>query len=239
MAARRFTLLRHAQSAYNVEHILNGDPAVPVGLTSAGREQAAAVRRLLAGMDFDLAICTRFPRTAETLEIILGGRKVPIEVYPELDDVDVGDFEGQPLGTYRAWRAEHGPDQGPPGGESRIDALRRYAAGYERMLASGACEVLAVLHDVPIRFLVNAAHGSDPLGGPHQAIANATPISFGEDDLRRAVDRMHRRAAAAGAGQSSREATGASPERNPLSSNGEAETSPLGDAPSPPPASVA
>jgi broad specificity phosphatase PhoE len=194
MAARRFTLLRHAQSTYNVRGILNGDPGVPVPLTDEGRRQAEAAHRLLAHVSFDLAVHTRFLRTSETLLIVLGDRRPPIAVYPEFDDLDVGDFEGLPLATYREWRSGHDPDDGAPGGESRIDGLRRYVAGYQRLLESGAHHVVAVLHDVPIRFLVNAIHDTDPIAGPHQSVANAMPITYTEDDLRRGVERMAERA---------------------------------------------
>lgn len=194
MATRRFTLLRHAESTYNVQRILNGDPSVPVSLTPEGMQQAARAHRLLDHMDFDLAVHTRFPRTTQTLEIVLGDRHTPVEEYPEFDDLDVGDFEGHPVGDYRKWRMAHDPDDAPANGESRLGALRRYAAGYERLLATGASEVLAVLHDVPIRFLMNAHHDSDPIAGPHQSIANAVPVTFDAHELRRATDRMLERA---------------------------------------------
>ena len=144
MSAGHLTLVRHAESTYNAARRANGDPSVPVGLSPAGREQARALARALAGVPFDLAVRTRFPRTAETLAIMLEGRSVPVDVYPELDDVDVGDFEGGPVDAYRAWRAHHGPSESPPGGESPLAALARYVAGYERLLASGTRCTLVV-----------------------------------------------------------------------------------------------
>ena len=195
MTARRFTFLRHGESTYNVRGILNGDPTVSVTLTPKGRQQAENAHRLLARMDFDLAVHTRFERTLETLRIVLGARQTTPVAYPEFDDVQVGDFEGAPLTDYREWRSTHSPQESPPGGESRTDALRRYVAGYDRLLGSGASEGLAVLHDIPIRFLVNATHDTDPIAGPHQSIHNAVPMTVDEDDLRRAVERMRARAA--------------------------------------------
>lgn len=196
MAARRFTLLRHAQSEYNARGVLNGDPGVPVTLTEKGRQQAAAAGRLLSHLAFDLAVHTRFPRTRETLDLVLRDREVPREVYPEFDDLSVGDFEGRAMAEYRAWRSGNGPEDAPPGGESRMNGLRRYITGYERLLASGADRVVAVLHDVPIRFLANALHDTDPIAGPHQSIPNAEPVTFTDDDLTRAVARMRQRVGA-------------------------------------------
>jgi probable phosphoglycerate mutase len=193
MFVRRFTLLRHGQSTFNARRVLNGDPTVPVPLTPEGREQVVRARRMLAGAAVDVGVCTRFPRTVETLDILLQDRQVPVKVYPELDDVDVGQFEGEPIDAYREWRAVHSPDEAPPGGESRLDALARYVAGYDRLLASGARSTLAVLHDVPIRFLLNAAHDADPIGGPHQGVPNAMPVTYEEPQLRVAVERMRER----------------------------------------------
>lgn len=194
MAAHRFTLLRHAQSEYNARGVLNGDPRVAVALTEKGRQQAMAAGRLLSHLTFDLAVHTRFQRTSETLDLVLRDREVPREVYAEFDDLSVGDFEGKPLAEYREWRSGNGPDDAPPGGESRISGLRRYIAGYERLLASGADRVVAVLHDVPIRFLKNALHDTDPIAGPHQSIPNADPMTVTDDDLTRAITRMRERA---------------------------------------------
>lgn len=174
MSRRQFTLLRHGQSTYNAAGLVNGDPSVPVQLTELGREQARGAGVALAGRDFDLAIRTRFPRTAETLAIVLDGREVPVQVYSQLDDVHLGIFESRPVAEYRAWRHGHTPHDPPPGeGESRIDALYRYLAGFERMVAEDAGRIIACLHDVPIRFLQNAALGADPLDGPVKDVDNA------------------------------------------------------------------
>lgn len=196
MVARRFTLLRHAQSEYNARGVLNGDPVVPVALTPEGRRQAEAAARLLSHVAFDLAVHTRFPRTLETLDLVLRDREVPRAVYPEFDDLAVGDFEGKPLAEYREWRSRNGPDDAPPAGESRISGLRRYITGYERLLESDAERLIAVLHDVPIRFLANALHDTDPIAGPHQSIPNADPMTYTDDDLTRAVARMRQRVGA-------------------------------------------
>lgn len=184
MSSRTFTLIRHGQSTYNARGLVNGDPSVPVSLTELGREQAEQVCAALAGRQFDLAIHTRFARTAQTLAIVLDGRTVPVAVYSQLDDVHLGVFESRPVAEYRAWRAAHTPDDPPPGeGESRVDTLYRYLKGYERMLAEEADTIVAVLHDVPIRFLLNGALGADPLAGPVKDVANGEINVFDEDRM--------------------------------------------------------
>ncbi|HJZ62521.1 MAG TPA: histidine phosphatase family protein, partial [Miltoncostaeaceae bacterium] len=85
----------------------------------------------------------------------------------------------------------------PPGGESRLDALGRYADGFERMLGEPARDVLAVIHDVPIRFMLNAAEGTDPLNGPVASVANAEHHRLSQAELARGLATMRERLAAA------------------------------------------
>jgi broad specificity phosphatase PhoE len=193
--ARTFTLVRHGRTTFNDQGLVNGDPRMPVELDEVGRSQCLALRASLAGRDFDLAIRTRFQRTGESLALILDGRGVPVVVYPELDDVRLGIFEGGPIDAYRAWRRTHRPEEPPPGeGESRIDALYRYMRGFERMLGEeDAGRVLAVLHDVPIRCMLNAVTGADPLDGPVTRVENAEVHDLGEVDVERALGAMRDR----------------------------------------------
>ena len=74
---RTFALVRHGGTDYNARRRLNGDPSVPVHLTAEGRAQVAALRGRIAGMPVDSGVRTRFPRTAETIAILLEGRDVP------------------------------------------------------------------------------------------------------------------------------------------------------------------
>jgi broad specificity phosphatase PhoE len=156
---------------------------------------ASELALLLAPCPFDLALHTRFARTRDTLLLLLGRRHdVPVALEPAFDDVDVGIFEGQDVKTYRAWRALHGPEQPVPGGESRLDALARYADGCARLLArrDARCVLLAT-HDVPVRFLHNALRRADPLDGPVRTVANLERLSVGEAQLGAAVAVMQRR----------------------------------------------
>lgn len=193
LAPTRFSLVRHGQTTYNALHRLNGDPLIAVHLDATGRSQCAELAVQLRDVPFGLAVHTGFPRTIESLDIILAGRNVPRRAMPEFGDVRLGDFEGRPVREYRQWRRTRTPADRPPGGESRLDALARYAAGTEQLLAIDAEGVLAVMHDVPIRFIANAANGDDPLDGPITAIANTELRSFDADELTRALAVMRHR----------------------------------------------
>lgn len=197
MLERTFTFVRHANTVYNELRLLNGDPRVPVPLSVAGCVAAAALAPSLARSAFDLALHTRFARTRETLDILLARRPdVPVAVDPAFDDIDVGSFEGESVQSYRAWRRLHGPTEAPPGGESRIGALERYADGCDHLLRRhDAGRVLLVVHDVPIRFLRNALLGADPLDGPVHTVANLERVDVSEARLGAALAVMRRRLA--------------------------------------------
>jgi broad specificity phosphatase PhoE len=185
MRERRFTFVRHASTVYNGLRLLNGHPRVPVPLDAAGRVAAAALAPHFARCPLDLALHTRFARTRETLRILLGRRHdVPVAIERAFDDVDVGVFEGHDIQVYRDWRALHGPGEKVPGGESRLEALARYADGCARLLArhDARC-VLLVVHDVPIRFLHNALLRADPLDGPIRTAANLERLTVTEAEL--------------------------------------------------------
>jgi len=189
---RLFILTRHANSTLNQSGRVNGDPAVPVPLTEEGRAEAVRLGHQLMGVRIDLCVHTRFQRTRETAELILQGRPVPLVVEPLLDDVRIGELEGEPLDQYRAWKRVHARSDPFPGGESLDDAARRYAQGLGRLLERDEAVTLVVCHEIPIRYALNAAEGSDSLDAPEHSVPNATPYLFDEETLRRAVEGIER-----------------------------------------------
>jgi broad specificity phosphatase PhoE len=117
---------------------------------------------------------------------------------PLFDDVKVGDLEGRTIEDYRAWKRAHTRADRFPGGESLDEAGARYARAYRRLLEQPHASVLVVCHEIPIRYAVNAAAGSDDLDGPVHDIPNATPVLFGDEALARAADRIEVLSAPAG-----------------------------------------
>jgi probable phosphoglycerate mutase len=189
---RLFVLTRHAHSQLNLEGRVNGDPSVPAPLSDEGREQADRLGDELRHLPIELCVHTRFQRTRETAELALTGREIPGLVEPLLDDVDVGTLEGAAIADYRAWKKAHPRDEAFPGGESLDDAARRYARGFARLLERSERVLLVVTHEIPIRYALNAADGSDDLDGPEHSIGNATPYLFDETGLARAVAGIER-----------------------------------------------
>ena len=161
---RLFVFARHGESVLNIERRINGDPSVDVPLTEEGRSQAHKLGVEVANIGFDLCFHTRFSRTRETAEIALAGRHVPLVEEPLLDDIDV------------------------PGGESLDDAALRYAQAFRRLLKLPHDTVLVVTHEIPIRYALNGAGGSDSLDGPAHEVENAVAYLFDDESLARAAD---------------------------------------------------
>src|SRR5919202_880313 len=184
---RLYVMARHGESTLNLERRVNGDPGVQVTLTERGREESRQLGIQVANVPLELCVHTRFGRTRETAELALEGRGIPFACEPLLDDIDVGELEGQSIEDYRAWKRAHTRADAFPGGESLDDAARRYARGFRRLLERPEERVLVVCHEIPLRYALNAAGGSDDLDGPVHQLRNATPYLFDEPALERAA----------------------------------------------------
>ena len=183
-------LARHGQSRFNVDGIVNGDPERDRGLSELGMTEASSLGAQLAPLSIDVCVTSRFPRAQETARIALGGRaaSVPHEVDGDLDDIKLGALEGKTLTDYRAWKRGRSRDEPfPGGGESLNDAARRYAGAFERLGARSESVILCLCHEIPVRYAVNAAAGSDRLDAPLHDVANATPYLFDPAGIGRAV----------------------------------------------------
>ena len=189
---RLLLLARHGQSLFNIDGVVNGDPARDRGLSALGVEEGRALAAQIAAVSIDACTVSTFPRAQETLRLALAARidTVPTTIDPDLDDIRIGNLEGFTLADYRAWKHARSRDEPFPGGESLNAAARRYASAYERLLAHPEDTMLCICHEVPVRYAVNAAGDSRDLDGPLHDVANATPYLFDANGLRRAVDRI-------------------------------------------------
>jgi broad specificity phosphatase PhoE len=190
---RLFVLARHAQSVLNVERRVSSDPAADVPLTEQGEREARLLGTQVAHLPLDACVHTRFPRTRLTAEIALAEREdVPFVLEPLLDDIDVGNLDGALLEEYRAWKHDHARSVPFPGGESLDEAARRYGAAFRGLIAGPYSCVLVVCHEIPLRYALNAAAGSESLDGPAREIGNALPFLFDAEGLERAVAGIER-----------------------------------------------
>ena len=187
---RLFPVVRHGQSLFNVDKLVNGDPKLDRGLSEQGIEEAERLAGQIAAVQLELVATSPFPRAVQTANIALDGRDVPHLLDEDLGDVRIGELEGESLDAYRASPAHSDRKQRFPGGESLDEAALRYAGAFERLLARDEHVILVVCHEIPVRYLVNAAAGSAELNGPLKYVANADPYLFDEQSLHRAVQRI-------------------------------------------------
>lgn len=187
---RLFLVARHGQSLFNVDKVVNGDPDLDRGLSEQGIEEAEQLAGQLAALPLDLVAVSPFPRALQTANIALAGREVPHLVDDDLGDVRIGELEGDSLDAYRAASAHTNRKERFPGGESLDEAALRYAGAFARLLGRDEATTFVVCHEIPVRYLANAAAGSDDLNGPLRFVGNAAPFLFGDESLRRAVERI-------------------------------------------------
>lgn len=156
-------LARHAESELSIHGILNGDPRLPCALTARGEAQARELGRAIRGESIELSITSEFERCRQTARIALADREVSWLRLPELGDVRNGVFEGGPIADYLSWARNAPADESPPGGgESRVDAARRFADGIRIVLGRPEATALLVSHQLPAGYVLAAARGRLP-----------------------------------------------------------------------------
>ncbi len=182
-------LVRHGETTYNALGLLNGDPAVPVPLTRDGDRRvpraAPAARADRVGGVRRLAV--RAHRCRASRRWCRAPSACPIPTSATSHSASSSRSRATP--TARGARS-HGIGEAPDGGESRLDVLARYARGLRRLATATAHPVLVVTHDQPIRYLLNALHGDDPILGPAPPVANASPYPFTAAALADGAERL-------------------------------------------------
>jgi len=158
-------LVRHGQSAWNLENRFTGD--VDVDLTPLGREEARSAGKKLAGIHFTRSFTSILKRAIETLDIIL--EESPVKEMPVVRDKALNERGyGQLQGLNKADTAKkYGEEQvaiwrrsytvRPPGGESLADTAARvipfYSVNIEPCLKKGE-NILIVAHGNSLRALM-------------------------------------------------------------------------------------
>src|ERR1700761_8445724 len=99
----------------------------------------------------------RARRTQQTLELALQGRQVPVAIDAGFDDVQAGDFDGEPIESYRSCEQYHSDNQRLPHGESIDEALIRYAASLRRLVLRVEPVTFLVVHELALHHITAAA----------------------------------------------------------------------------------
>lgn len=129
MTLRRLVLLRHGQTDFNVAGRMQGH--LDSQLTDVGRAQAVAVAPAIAAMAPDLLISSDLRRAVDTADVLGAASGLPVKLDPRLRETHLGEWQGATVdevelswpGAIAEWRSD--PGWAPPGGESRIEVVRR------------------------------------------------------------------------------------------------------------------
>ncbi len=192
-------LARHGESEYSARGLVNGDASVEVGLTEQGEEQARALGRALQAAKLDLCVTTELRRTRRTADLALASRDVPVERWPDLNDPRAGSFEGGYLADYRGWAWSTGSAEPVPGGgESRREVVSRCARAYRELHERPEPVILAVLHALPIAYLLGALGGAAPAARMNRPVEYARAYFVERDALLGAVEVLEAWCAAPG-----------------------------------------
>jgi broad specificity phosphatase PhoE len=185
---RRAFFARHGESEYSSRDLLNGDVAVPVGLTERGIEQARRLGEVLRAEPLDLCVTSQLERVLLTADLALGDREVPRLVLGELNDPLYGPYEGKTIEQYRGW-ASGAPSSAVPGdgGESRYAIVERYIRGFRVVLERPEESILVVAHSLPLSYLLGALEGLVP-GARVPLVPYAIPYGLTDEELGRCLD---------------------------------------------------
>jgi broad specificity phosphatase PhoE len=129
VSLRRLVLLRHGQTDYNVGGRMQGH--LDSLLTETGVEQAAAVAPEIARLMPDRLISSDLRRAVDTADLVAAACGRPVKLDARLRETHLGEWQGRTVaeiedgwpGAIATWRSD--PGWAPPGGESRIEVVRR------------------------------------------------------------------------------------------------------------------
>ena len=129
-SGNKYFIMRHGEAGNNVQNIVSSDPNAPYKLTDHGRTQIEAHIPELKEAKITKIIASPFVRTKESAEIIASALRLTVEKDLRLGEFHYGDFNGKPYDSTRAFQAEHMLEYADPipGGESFLDAKRRFGA---------------------------------------------------------------------------------------------------------------
>jgi 2,3-bisphosphoglycerate-dependent phosphoglycerate mutase len=186
-------LLRHGQSAWNLENRFTGWIDVP--LSENGIKEAEAAAEKLIHFKFDNAFTSALQRAQHTLRIVLektNQTAVPVIADQALNERMYGDLQGMNKDEARKkfgeeqvkiWRRSY--DIAPPNGESLKDTANRVIPYFEKnilpLLQQGK-NVLIVAHGNSLRALVMYLEKMTPEQILNFELATAVPRVYELDN---------------------------------------------------------
>jgi broad specificity phosphatase PhoE len=148
LAMTTIHLVRHAVHPL-VNRVLVGRTG-GIQLGKEGREQAEALAQRLAGDEIGAVQSSPQQRALETAALIAAPLGLAVDIVPELDEVDFGQWAGcsfEQLNRdlrWAAWNSERGTAR-PPGGETMLELQKRILGHLDRLQAEKPKEKLVLV----------------------------------------------------------------------------------------------
>jgi len=180
-------LVRHGETEWSLSGAHTGRTDIP--LTAAGRAQAAAIGRLLAGRRFALVLSSPLGRARDTCG--LAGFGDVARVDPDLREWDYGEYEGRTTNEihqknpqWSLWK------DGVPGGETADQVAARAEAVITRASAVEG-DVALFAHGHLLRVLAARWLGLEPAAGRLFALGTASISTLGYERETRVITRWN------------------------------------------------
>lgn len=178
MTETHFGLLRHGQTDWNINFLLQGITDIPMNET--GIEQVKLAAKAIRAEDWDIVLTSPLSRARQTAEIIAGhvGFSEIIE-NDLLIERSFGEAEGL---SHDQWRAKYANLDVIPGGESRTSLNERSKLLLDTVAAQLAGKrVLAISHGALIRSLLATVSNNElPREGERLGNASLNVVSHFE-----------------------------------------------------------
>jgi len=160
-------LLRHGETAWNVERRIQGTSDTP--LNEAGLSQAKALIPPLMGRPITALYSSPLSRARQTAEVLAGALGLSVRLEPRLAELDQGELEGMPIdeigsrynGFMEKWRLRPAEVR-LPGGETLGELQERAWAAVEDIRRAHPEEAAAaVSHNLAISTVLCRILGID------------------------------------------------------------------------------
>lgn len=151
-------LLRHGQTDWNINFLLQGVTDIPMNQT--GIEQVKLAAQAIRAEDWDVVLTSPLSRARQTAEIIASQHGYTEIIEQELlIERSFGEAEGL---SHEQWRAKYSNLDVIPGGESRTQLAQRSRLLLETISQELAGKrVLAISHGALIRTLIAIASNNE------------------------------------------------------------------------------
>jgi broad specificity phosphatase PhoE len=158
-------LIRHGQTDWNRDRRIMGRKPIPLNIQ--GRRESEAIGRALREIQIQAIFTSPVERAVQTARLIARGRKLKLEMVPEVAEIDYGDWIGKTFDEVtedEAYRVYHATPKlaHPPGGEKMVDVHRRAVNFIEALRKRHeAGRIVVVSHADVIKIVVTHYLGLD------------------------------------------------------------------------------